>query len=94
MLPEVDALPGPEAQPALLDRHAQMDRRQGRSHMRRHVIVAFDRMDKQWITIGNQAREEGFEVAPHIRVGVLLNHERRGCVLEQQCAETGLDSRS
>lgn len=75
MLPDVDPLPGTEAQLPTGYRHAQVDRRQCRPDMRRHVIVALDGVGEECIPVWHQAREEPLEVATDVGVGVLLNQQ-------------------
>jgi hypothetical protein len=80
--------------PSLGNRDAQIDRRERRPDVRGHVIVAFDRMHEQRIAVAHEAREESFEIAPHVRVGVLLDQQRGGRVLQVQRAQAGAHRRA
>ncbi len=42
MFPEVNALPGPQRQPALANGDAKGYGRKGGAHMGGHIVVAFD----------------------------------------------------
>ena len=88
MFPEVDSLPGAKRQFAMDDWDAEINRCERSSNVRRHIIVAFGGVLEESIAIRNEAFEETFEIAPHLGIGVLLNEQRSGGVLEMQRGET------
>lgn len=51
--------------------------------MRGHVVRAFDGMAVALLALRNEAFEEIAEVERYIRIGVLLNHQRAGGVLNE-----------
>ena len=86
MLPNVDALPGPENELAARDRDAEVDGRQRSADVRGHIVITFRRVDEHRVAVGHEMLEKGFEVAAHVRIGILLNEERRGSVLQVERA--------
>src|SRR3954469_17110889 len=52
--------------------------------MRRHIILTFGCMFEQRVAVRHQPRKKSFEIASHFRVGIFLDQERSGCVLDQQ----------
>ena len=87
MFPQVDALPRAKREPPAEDRNGQAGLGQRRSHVRRHVIWAFRRMGPQGIAFGDQSTKERLEITADIRVGVLLDHQTCGRVLDEQGAQ-------
>src|SRR6185437_12390113 len=55
MLPQVDALPGTEQQPAAMHRHAEADPGEDRAHVRRHVVLAFGIVAEDRVAIRHDA---------------------------------------
>jgi hypothetical protein len=84
VFPQVNALPRSERQLARSERNAQIHRRQCRPHVGRHVIFAFSGVAEQGIAIRSQPRKKTLQIAAHFRIGVLLDQERRGSVLQMQ----------
>ena len=89
VFPEVYALPRPKAQPAIRYGDAQVYGGQGGPDVRWHVIGSFDRVFEQPIAVGYESIEEALEVRADIGIGIFLNDERRGRVLEVQGAQAG-----
>ena len=90
MFKKVNALPGSQRQPASKNRDRQIRRRQGRAHMGGHIVVTFGRVDKKPVAIRNQAAEKSLQIAPDIRVRILLDEERSGGVAQMQRQQAGL----
>jgi hypothetical protein len=57
---------------------------EGRSDVRRHVVVALRSVDEEWITVRHEAGKECLQVPAHVRVGILLNQERGRSVLDME----------
>ena len=55
-----------------------------------HVVGALGGVDEEAVAVGNDFRHEGFEVAADIRVGIFLDEERCGGVLDVEGAEAVL----
>src|SRR5437016_1965863 len=66
MFPQINPLPGPECQPPILDRDAQIHGRQGRADMCRHIVVAFTGMLEQRVPIGAEPREKPLQISAHL----------------------------
>jgi hypothetical protein len=92
VFPEIDALPRAEREAATGQRNRQLHGGQRRSDMRGHIVRPFIAMPVQRIAIDDQPREESIEIAANIGVGVLLNHQARGRVANEQRQQTFLDS--
>ena len=90
VFPEVNALPGSERELAVVERDAEVHAGERGADVRGHVVVAFGGVDEECIAIGNEPREERLEIAPHVRVGVLLNEQRSGSVAQMQREQTVL----
>ena len=75
MLDEIDALPGAERHLAVHDRNAETDAREHRLDMARHVVGALFLMGVVR-AFGRKRLECVAEIAPHIRVGILLDRQR------------------
>ena len=84
MLPEVDPLPGPQRKLALADGDGKVDGRQRSADVGWHVVVALDRVREERIAVRHEARKEALQIAPHIRVGILLYEQRGRSVAEVQ----------
>ena len=55
-------------------------------------VVTFARVLEERVAVGHEACEEALEIAAHLRVGVFLEEQRRGGVLEMQRGEAGLQA--
>ena len=75
MFPNVNALPGAEGHSPLADGDGEVDGGKGGADVGGHVVVAFGGVDEHAVPIGDEAGEEGFEVAADVRVGVFLDEE-------------------
>lgn len=51
--------------------------------MRGHIVGSFSGMPEAFIVFGNEALEEIAHVEGNVGVGILLNHERARCVLDE-----------
>ena len=60
--------------------------------MRRHVVRPLGVVAVGGIAVGREPREDRFEVAPHVGVGVLAQDERRAGVLQEHGAHAGADA--
>jgi hypothetical protein len=89
-----NALPRPRIQPAIRDRNRDTRAHQGTLHMRGHIIRALGIMPIQsflaaWV-LGHDAVQRVGHVGAHVRVEVLIERERAGCVLDEEIEESGL----
>lgn len=57
--------------------------RQRRADVRRHVVGTFQRMAIAWVVFRNEPLEEIRHVEHHVRVDILLDHQRRRGVLDE-----------
>ena len=87
MFEQINTLPRPQHRHARNDRNADRDRHQGRLDMRWHVVrplVSVREIGHRGMRCRrHETREELFEVRLHLRVGVLLDQERTGGVLNK-----------
>jgi len=74
MLKQVDALPSPERQFAMVNGNRKLRGRERRTNVRRHVIRPFRGVAILPDILRNQARKEIVKVGDHVRIGVFLNH--------------------
>ena len=74
----VDALPCAEVEPALCDGYRQLDARERRFGMRRHVVVAFERVDVVGFALADQPVEDGREVRADVGIGVFVDRKTCG----------------
>ncbi len=91
---EIDALPGPEIAAALVDGDGQRRRGQRGAHVGGHVVGPLARVHEERIAVGDQAIEEGVEVAPDVRVRVLVDDERGAGVVHEDAGEALFHSRA
>ena len=80
VFPEVNALPRAKGKPAAHNRNGKIDGGERRPNVRRHIVLSFRGMNKQRVTVRHQPGEKAFQVAPHVRVGILLDQQGRRCV--------------
>src|SRR5260221_106642 len=92
MFPKVKFLPGAEHQPAFLHRYAQIDGRERRANVRRHIVITFAGVLEQRVTIGRETREKPLQITPDFRIGIFLNQERSRGVLEMEGGQPGLET--
>ena len=82
VFPEVNPLPRPQRQLAPLERNAEIHRGKRRAHVSWHVVFAFSGMPENWIAIRREPRKQALQVALYFGIGILLNEQRRGRVLQ------------
>lgn len=92
MLPEEYPLPGAERKSPIQDRDPDRYVGEERLDVGWHVVGAFVEVRVEIVTLGHEAVHPGFHVAPCRGVGVLLDHEARGSVSDEDRTETALDS--
>src|SRR6185295_8773890 len=90
MFPQIDSLPRAERKPSTIQWDAEVHARQGRPHVRRHIVLAFRRVLKKWIAVANEARKESLEVSADVRVCIFLDQQGRGSVPDMKCNEAAL----
>ena len=59
----------------MTNRDGEADGSKGSADVGGHVVIALDRVLEDGITIRHQAREEVFQITPHIRIGVFLDQQ-------------------
>jgi hypothetical protein len=85
VLPQGDALPGAQGEPAVDDGDRELRRRERAAHMGRHVVHAFLAVQEERVAVAHQPGEEALEVVAHLRVGVLLHQQAgRGVAHEER----------
>lgn len=91
MFEKVNSLPCSERQTAILDRNVQADRQHRRLDMGRHIVRTFVCVGQVGhVRVGggrHEAREKVLQIGLNFGVGVFLNEERGGCVLDEQREE-------
>jgi len=90
MFPDINALPGAEHHAAIADGNGEVDGGEGGADVGRHIVIAFGGMDEHAVAVGDEAGEEGFEVAADVGIGVFLDEQRGGGVAEMEGEETVL----
>src|SRR5262245_16426739 len=90
MLPKKDTLPGSKVELSIRDRNIERSRCQDRANVRRHVVHSLGRMLELRVAVGNQPREEAFQIAPDTGVGIFTHDQRSTCVMNKDRAEAGL----
>ena len=84
VLTEVDALPRAERQAAVPHRQQQRDAQQPRFDVGRHVVGALRGVHEIGRPVGDRAVDPAPEVGPHVGIGVFIQAERRGRVLQEE----------
>lgn len=92
VFPKVNALPGAEGHGAVRDGNGHVDGREGGADVGGHVIVALGGVFKERIAVGNQALKKPFEVAADFGIGIFLDEQGGGSVLNVQGDNAGFES--
>src|SRR5580698_1810349 len=87
---EIDSLPCSQHQSTVADGDRERRTHQRGFHVGRHVVRAFNRVLVRKI-LGRQMIERGFQVAQHVRVGVLIDRERGGRLLDEDVQQADAD---
>lgn len=90
VLKKVNRLPRAEDWRAIGDRDGQRRLRQCSADMARHVVRPLRCVPVIGIP-RRQSRKGVFEILEHIRIGILLNQERGGCVLNEHREQPRFD---
>src|SRR5687768_13479332 len=80
VLEEVKPLPGSQQGRSAADRYSERGLRQRGLDVRRHVVWPLGGMHDPVHALRNELAEEGVEVGPHVRIGVLLDQQRTRCM--------------
>ena len=91
VFPHINPLPGAEREPPAAHGNAQVHRRQRRANVRGHVVIAFERMHKKRIAVGDKPFKKRLQIAPHVRVGVFLNQQRGRSMLQMNRQQAVLE---
>src|SRR5689334_13297756 len=92
MLEDVYGLPGAERQASRLHGYGNLRRGEGGADVARHVVGPLGHVPVALRILRHEPAEEVAEVAQHVRVGVLLDGERRGRVLDEHRQQPGADA--
>ena len=65
--------------------------RQRRADVRRHVVRTFGRVPVARVVFRRQALEEIRQIEHHVGIGILLNHQRRRSVLDEDRQQARLE---
>lgn len=87
VLPQEDALPGSQQQPASIKRDRQLGRRQGALDMRRHVVRTFKRVGVEWIALRHQSIQPVLQVIAYVGITVFLYQQTCRCVTNEEGAK-------
>lgn len=88
-LAQVNALPGTEIEFSLGDRHADRGSDHCRLDVCRHIIRAFDGMGKERHILWNEVVENAFKIRQDRWIGILLNAQGGGGVLDKKVEKAG-----
>ena len=80
VLEQIDALPSTERHFSPRHRNRKLHLGERGAEVGGHVIWSLDLVDVAAGCLGRDPVEEGFQVGPQVRVGVLLDQQRRGSV--------------
>ena len=94
MLPQEHTLPGSQKKPLRFDWDGEGRCRQRSLHVGRHIIRPLLRVGVERIVLGDEASEPALEVTARRRVGIFLNQEAGGCMLNEERAKSVFNSRS
>lgn len=90
---EIDTLPHAEVEPAPGDGDRQSYACERRFGMRRHVVVAFERVDVVGFAFADQPVEDGFEVRADVGIGVFVDRKSCGGVFYEEMHQPGVGQR-
>jgi hypothetical protein len=90
VLPQIESLPGPESQTPIGDRHDLARMRDGAARMCWHVVSPFV-IVTPWSRLWRQIAQPVLKIALYGWIGVLLNDQARGCVLDEDRTKAGRD---
>ena len=91
MFEKIDSLPCAQRKPSIHDRNGEVGLGERRADVRRHVVGTFHGVPIIRMMLRSEPFEEVAQIGDHIRIGVLLNGERGGCVLAEQRQQPGRD---
>lgn len=92
MLTQKDSLPRPQAKSSLADRNRHRTAQHRCLHMRGHVVGPFTGVDIRKV-FGSNVVERRFQVARDIGVGILVDRQRCGSVLDVDVQQSNLNRR-
>ena len=87
MLPEIDALPGPEGKSTLENGNRERRSRQGGFDMRGHIVGPLLGMSVEAISLWNETIQPALQVLACRRVSVFLNEQTGGRMLNEKRAQ-------
>src|SRR5436190_23582095 len=90
VLPKINSLPGSECEFPICDWNRNVHCGERRADVRRHVVLSFRRMFENCVAVRHEARKEFLEVAAHFGIGIFLDDERSGSVLNVESDLAGL----
>jgi hypothetical protein len=93
VLEDIDSLPRSEHGLTIDDRYRKLCIGERGPDMSRHVVGASTMWAVQLVVFGREATEMVVEIGDHVRVGVLLNCQGGGCVLDENSEQAGFQSR-
>ena len=91
MLENVHALPGSERHASFHDGNPKLRQGQRRADVRRHIVGTFHGVAIEAVVLRHQPGEERVEIVDHVGIGVLLNGERGGGVLDEHRQQARFD---
>ena len=91
MLAQVNTLPDTQVKSAISNRDINTATQEAILYVSGHVVVAFGHMAKERVAVGCQAAKKPFQVTADFRVGVFLNQQRSGGMLEMEGGQSRRD---
>src|SRR5258708_3127014 len=90
MLEKVDTLPSAQRKFSVMNRNRELNLRKRRADVGSHVVGALPRVTVKMRVFRDQTREEIREIGHYVRVGIFLNHQRRGSMLAKNRQQSGV----
>ena len=85
---DIEALPSPERERTVDYGNRERRTSEGGADMRGHVIWTFGGVTEPFAVFRNKLFEEIAQVEGNVGIGILLDDERAGCVLDEESQET------
>jgi len=90
MLPEIDALPGPEVGSSITNRKGDRALREDRSDVSGHVVGPLGVVLEPGIAVGNEAGDKCSQIVPDFGIRIFAENERSTRVMDEHIAEPEL----
>jgi len=89
---EEDSLPGAKLKSSVGNRDTLACAGEHHAEMACGIVWAFQRMNQSGVILGDEVFKETMEVGTRRRIGILVDHEARAGMLDENCGNSRLDS--